>query len=154
MEINELYDLLEKRDAKFHETLKEELSGFRETLKSDVKNLLHERDKEIFNIIAEKEKKITIAEYELNNIKSSCEKCELSNNLFKKEARDSIRDLEEEQNKIRGMGIITKFFITSGILGMLVFGGYAYNKLEILANQQTQQTNQQIQTINKGKEGK
>lgn len=149
MEINELYDLLEKRDAKFHETLKEELSGFRETLKSDVKNLLHERDKEIFNIIAEKEKKITIAEYELNNIKSSCAKCELSNNLFKKEARDSIRDLEEEQNKIRGMGILSKILLTSGVVSVIAFSSFLLNKIESISKIQVEQT----RTINKDNKG-
>lgn len=113
MKIEEIYKLIEARDDKMRETLKESLESFRKGMISDLSATLAERDKEI-------NKTINKNEFDINQMQKDFVKCEKKNDEFKASIRADIKQLELTSSKIAGMSTFAKFLVTSGLVGFLI----------------------------------
>jgi len=125
---NDHYEL-EERLKKF---LSGALTEMGNKLMVDFKNLLLEHEKQITKEMSTQDKEILLIKRDIQEIKHDMQVEQIKLNDFKKEMREKVSQLNDNENKVKGAGVLVRWVIGGGILGwiglaitiaMKVFGG-------------------------------
>jgi chromosome segregation ATPase len=115
----ELYKIFEERDEKIFKKFQVEMEKAIERITTNLRLLLVEQEKVSDKRINEVENKINNVNFRCSELERNCSKCESGMQQFKNETRNKLEEFSASKNQFLGATLITKFLITSGVLGIL-----------------------------------